>query len=80
MSEKLKITWLKPDNEMRPGQYFVAVKYPSGLGTYDILIWNGDEWEMDYTGEITGVVYIDDFLSSIKAGWPEWDDCSTSNN
>lgn len=56
-------------------QYFVAVKYPNGLGTYDLLPWDGSMWIMDYAGEIVGWVTMTDFISSIKAGWPKWDEC-----
>ncbi len=71
-----KVEWQNAD-KVPPyeSQYFVAVKYPNGLGTYDLLQWDGSKWVMGYTGEVVGWVTMTDFMASIKAGWPEWDEC-----
>lgn len=71
-----KVEWQNPD-KIPPyeSQFFVAVKYPNGLGIYDLLPWDGEKWVMGYTGQIVGWVTLQDFMNSIKAGWPEWDAC-----
>ena len=73
--------WQNPE-EMPPyvGEYFVAVKYPVGLGTYDLMPWDGEKWVIGYTGEVVGWVTLQDFMNSIKAGWPEWDECDISKS
>ena len=71
------VEWQKPENE-KPyhGRYFVAVKYPVGLGTYDFIEWDGEKWLIDYEGEVIGWVSLTDFMKSLKAGWPAWDNAS----
>jgi len=44
-------------------------------GTYDLLPWDGEKWVIDYNAEIVGWVTMTDFMGSIKAGWPNWDEC-----
>lgn len=71
-----KVEWQSPEkNPPYESQFFVAVKYPNGLGTYDLLPWDGEKWVISYTAEIVGWVALQDFMNSIKAGWPEWDTC-----
>lgn len=76
MTQNIDIEWKNPD-KMPPheGQFFVAVKYTNGLGTYDLLPWDGEKWVIDYHAEIVGWVTMTDFMGSIKAGWPAWDEC-----
>lgn len=76
MSELINpIEWKKPESDMPyHGNYFVAVKYPAGLGTYDLAEWNGEKWLLDYEAEVIGWVAMTEFMNSIKAGWPSWDD------
>lgn len=68
------VEWQNPKQEPPyVSQYFVAAKYPNGLGAYDLLEWNGEDWIIDYTAEVVGWVTMTDFMASIKAGWPDWD-------
>ena len=74
------VDWQRPDKTPPyESQFFVAVKYPNGLGTYDLLSWDGKAWQFDYTGEVVGWVTLQDFMNTIKAGWPEWDATDLSN-
>ncbi|MGI9280053.1 MAG: hypothetical protein ACR2PX_10550 [Endozoicomonas sp.] len=74
-----KVEWKSP-SKVPPyeSQFFVAVKYPNGLGTYDLIPWDGKKWVLGYTAEVVGWVTMTDFMASIKAGWPEWDECNLS--
>ncbi len=70
---KNNVIWQKPTQDMPyEGEYFVAIKNHIGLGVYDLIQWNGKNWEFDYTGDVVGWVTLQDFMNTIKAGWPEW--------
>lgn len=69
----LPIQWEESTEIPREGLYLVAIRYPQGLGTYDIVYWNGNEWELGYMAEIVGWATTDHLISIMKAGWPEWD-------
>ncbi|SBS26127.1 hypothetical protein MSP8886_00506 [Marinomonas spartinae] len=72
-SINLPVEWNEGDELPNEGLYFVAIRYPSGFGCYDFVVWNGEEWELGYTAEVVGWVAIDNVLSLIKAGWPQGD-------
>lgn len=62
--------WRESEDMPYVGIYFVAVRYPTGLGTYDFVAWNGEKWELEYTAEVVGWVPVDDVINHLKAGWP----------
>lgn len=74
MSEiNLPVNWQESVELPYEGLYFVAVRTPSGFGSYDFAVWNGKAWELGYTAEVVGWVTLNEVLSLIKAGWPEGD-------
>ena len=69
----LPISWENDKSKLKPDIYLVAVRYPHGFGAYDLILWNGQEWEMSYTADIIGWASSNQVLKHLKAGWPEWD-------
>lgn len=67
------VEWQESAELPYEGLYFVAVRYPVGLGTYDFANWNGQSWELGYTAEVVGWVDISKVLDLIRAGWPQGD-------
>lgn len=67
------VEWKENDDPLYPGQHLVAVRYPTGFGSYDFATWNGNEWELGYQAEVVGWVPINDVFSVLKAGWPKGD-------
>jgi len=52
MTQNIDIKWQNPEKTPPyEGQFFVAVKYTNGLGTYDLLPWDGEKWMIDYNAE-----------------------------
>ncbi|WP_020410234.1 hypothetical protein [Hahella ganghwensis] len=82
-TQNVNVDWHKPE-ETPPyiGQYFVAVKYKNsyGLGSYDLMEWDGEKWVIDYPVTVVGWVTLQDFMNAIKAGWPEWERISDELN
>ena len=77
---KNNVAWQKPSADMPyEGEYFVAIKNHAGFGVYDLVRWDGKDWQFDYTGEVVGWVTLQDFMNTIKAGWPEWDATNLGN-
>lgn len=70
----VSVDWQESAELPGEGLYFLAVRYPNGFGAYDIANWNGQDWELGYTAEVVGWVTLNNFLSSINAGWPKKDD------
>lgn len=69
----LPVEWQESLELPYEGQYFVAVRFPNGLGTYDIAAWNGRAWELGYTAEVVGWVTMNSFWDVVQAGWPKGD-------
>ena len=55
------------------GLYFVAIRYPTGFGSYMFANWNGETWDLNFNAGIVGWVTTDELINSINAGWPEGD-------
>ncbi|MBX2807882.1 MAG: hypothetical protein KTR20_04545 [Cellvibrionaceae bacterium] len=74
MTQNVDVKW-HSSKETPPyaGEYFVAVIYANahGMGTYDLLEWDGEKWLIDYSAKVSGWVTLQDFMNAIKAGWPE---------
>lgn len=66
----LPVEWQESTELPYEGLYFVAVRYPVGLGAYDFANWNGQSWELGYEADVVGWVDISKVLDLIKAGWP----------
>lgn len=72
--ETIKLNWQKPTTDMpHIGQYFVAVNYPAGFGTFDFAEWDGKQWKLGYEADVVGWVTMTDFMKDLKADWPKWD-------
>ncbi len=62
------------------GMYLVAVRYPSGLGEYDFLMWKGqwlsiyDEERIPNTSKVVGFLSLSQVVESFTSSWPEWDE------
>ncbi|ABC29758.1 hypothetical protein HCH_02989 [Hahella chejuensis KCTC 2396] len=76
----LPVKWQEDTEIPGEGLYLVAVRYPYGMGTYDIVYWNGEEWELGYTAEVVGWVTVDNLIGVMKAGWPAGDTFDLDND
>jgi hypothetical protein len=71
--KNVSICWVEGANPETEGQYFVALRYASGFGSYDVVNWNSETWELDPSAKVVGWVAMADFLKAVNAGWPESD-------
>ena len=69
----VQVNWRENFEELAAGEYFIAVRYPHGFGSYDVATWNGTTWELGYEANVVGWVPQDEFLNGVKAGWPAKD-------
>ena len=70
----LPVVWQEIKKPNIVGMYFVAVRYPTGFGSYDFVLWDGNVWDLNYKAEIVGWVTLNDILNIVKAGWPKGDE------
>lgn len=38
---KLAVNWIEDKQPMQPGIYFVAARYQTGFGAYEVINWDG---------------------------------------
>lgn len=74
MNINLPVDWQEGRDPSCEGLYFLAVRYPTGFGSYDFTKWNGREWELGYEAEVVGWAAMDSVLNVVKAGWPKGDE------
>ncbi|WP_020406558.1 hypothetical protein [Hahella ganghwensis] len=70
----LKPLWREKTEPPALGEYFVAVRYPHGFGSYDVASWNGSQWQLGYNADIVGWIPLDEILGGLNAGWPSDDE------
>ena len=71
--ENIAINWIEGVAPRKEGQYFVALRYANGFGSYDVVSWDGDAWQLDESANVVGWIAMADFLKAVNAGWPEGD-------
>lgn len=70
---KIAVDWIEDSEPANEGLYFVAVRYPTGFGSYDFVEWDGERWVLDASAKVVGWVATSDFLKNMDAGWPAGD-------
>ena len=71
--ENVTISWMEGSKPKTDGQYFVALRYENGFGSYDVVSWKDETWELDPSANVVGWASMADFLKAVNAGWPEGD-------
>lgn len=70
---KLAINWIEDKQPAQQGMYFTAQRYPTGFGVYDVIAWDGEQWQVDNSIQVVGWIAFDDFLKTIDITWPASD-------
>lgn len=66
------INWIN-GQPAQAGYYLVAVKLASAVGYFDMVIWNGQEWECLHPERIIGHFSFEALKSHLSFSWPEYD-------
>jgi hypothetical protein len=67
---KLAINWIEDKEPTQQGIYFTAQRYPTGFGVYDVVVWDGEQWQLDNSIRVVGWIAFDDFLKNLDISWP----------
>lgn len=67
---KLAVNWIEDKQPMKQGIYFVAVRYQTGFGAYEVVSWDGEQWQLDASARVVGWIPFDDFLQNLDISWP----------
>ena len=67
---KLTINWIEDKQPSQQGMYFTAQRYPTGFGIYDVIAWDGEQWQLDNSIRVVGWIAFDDFLKNLDISWP----------
>ncbi len=54
----------------KQGSYFVALEYGAGVGTFDLIEWDGKEWDCDPTTSVIAFLAWGDFKAQLNLKWP----------
>lgn len=64
------LAWIK-SNPKVPGIYLAAIKLGKAAGVFDFLVWSGEQWETDESGEIIAHVDVNTLKQHFDIIWPE---------
>lgn len=67
---KPAINWIEDKQPVQQGMYFTAQRYPTGFGVYDVVAWDGEQWQLDASINVVGWIAFDDFLKNLDISWP----------
>ncbi|WP_445768639.1 hypothetical protein [Rheinheimera sp.] len=67
---KLAVNWIEGKQPVQQGMYFVAVRYQTGFGAYEVIAWDGEQWQLDASINVVGWIAFDDFLKNLDISWP----------
>ncbi|MBU1309107.1 MAG: hypothetical protein KKE30_06200 [Gammaproteobacteria bacterium] len=67
---KLAVNWIEDKQPTQQGMYFTAQRYPTGFGVYDIVAWDGEQWQLDASINVVGWIAFEDFLKNLDISWP----------
>lgn len=67
---KLAVNWIEDKQPMQQGIYFVAVRYQTGFGAYEVISWDGEQWQLENSIRVVGWIAFDDLLKNLDISWP----------
>ncbi len=67
---KLAVNWIEDKQPVQQGTYFAAVRYQTGFGAYEVIAWDGEQWQLDTSVRVVGWIAFDDFLKNLDINWP----------
>ena len=67
---KIDINWIEDKLPEQQGMYFTAQRYPTGFGVYDVVAWDGEQWQLDNSIRVVGWISFENFLKTIDINWP----------